>query len=399
MRLPFFIARRYLFAKKSHNVINIISIISASGIALGTTALIVILSVYNGFGDLIKTLYGAGEADILIAPAQGKSFRTDTISFQKARELTGDNLFCEVVTENVFVRYGNKEAVAEMKGVDPSFQENTVLRDFIIDGEFSLWLGEIPQAVAGRTLAQELGMRPHFTNPVTIFFPSRYASYSPINPLSSINKKNLSHSGTFAAERTMDKNLLFVPLSIARELVEMEDYEVSAIEIYNKGSLDAEALIPQLKKVLGDGYKVLDRYSQNETLYKMVKAEKFTIYIILLFIVIIISFNLYGSLSMLIIEKEDDSITLRSMGANEKLIKKIFLYEGWMISILGMLIGIILGITICILQQKAGIVKMPGNFMMDAYPVVLKLWDIVAVAAGVSIVGYLSALLPLKNFK
>ncbi|MDD2491518.1 MAG: ABC transporter permease [Bacteroidales bacterium] len=399
MRLPFFIARRYLFAKKSHNVINIISIISASGIALGTTALIVILSVYNGFGDLIKTLYGAGEADILIAPAQGKSFRTDTISFQKARELTGDNLFCEVVTENVFVRYGNKEAVAEMKGVDPSFQENTVLRDFIIDGEFSLWLGEIPQAVAGRTLAQELGMRPHFTNPVTIFFPSRYASYSPINPLSSINKKNLSHSGTFAAERTMDKNLLFVPLSIARELVEMEDYEVSAIEIYNKGSLDAEALIPQLKKVLGDGYKVLDRYSQNETLYKMVKAEKFTIYIILLFIVIIISFNLYGSLSMLIIEKEDDSITLRSMGANERLIKKIFLYEGWMISILGMLIGIILGITICILQQKAGIVKMPGNFMMDAYPVVLKLWDIVAVAAGVSIVGYLSALLPLKNFK
>jgi ABC-type lipoprotein release transport system permease subunit len=399
VRLPFFIARRYLFAKKSHNVINIISIISASGIALGTTALIVILSVYNGFGDLIKTLYGAGEADILIAPAQGKSFRTDTISFQKARELTGDNLFCEVVTENVFVRYGNKEAVAEMKGVDPSFQENTVLRDFIIDGEFSLWLGEIPQAVAGRTLAQELGMRPHFTNPVTIFFPSRYASYSPINPLSSINKKNLSHSGTFAAERTMDKNLLFVPLSIARELVEMEDYEVSAIEIYNKGSLDAEALIPQLKKVLGDGYKVLDRYSQNETLYKMVKAEKFTIYIILLFIVIIISFNLYGSLSMLIIEKEDDSITLRSMGANERLIKKIFLYEGWMISILGMLIGIILGITICILQQKAGIVKMPGNFMMDAYPVVLKLWDIVAVAAGVSIVGYLSALLPLKNFK
>jgi ABC-type lipoprotein release transport system permease subunit len=399
VRLPFFIARRYLFAKKSHNVINIISIISASGIALGTTALIVILSVYNGFGDLIKTLYGAGEADILIAPAQGKSFRTDTISFQKARELTGDNLFCEVVTENVFVRYGNKEAVAEMKGVDPSFQENTVLRDFIIDGEFSLWLGEIPQAVAGRTLAQELGMRPHFTNPVTIFFPSRYASYSPINPLSSINKKNLSHSGTFAAERTMDKNLLFVPLSIARELVEMEDYEVSAIEIYNKGSLDAEALIPQLKKVLGDGYKVLDRYSQNETLYKMVKAEKFTIYIILLFIVIIISFNLYGSLSMLIIEKKDDSITLRSMGANERLIKKIFLYEGWMISILGMLIGIILGITICILQQKAGIVKMPGNFMMDAYPVVLKLWDIVAVAAGVSIVGYLSALLPLKNFK
>lgn len=397
MRLPFFIARRYLFAKKSHNVINIISLISAAGIAIGTAVLIVILSVFNGFGELIKSLYGTGEADILILPSSGKSFSTDTITFERARELVKESIFCEIVTENVFVRYSNKEAVAEMKGVDTLFASSTLLRDYIIDGEFSLWFGEVPQAIAGRTLAQELGMRPHFIDPITIYFPSRYTPFSAVNPLSSINQKNLSHSGTFAAERTMDKNLLFVPISVARELVEMEDSEVTAVEIYTQEPKEATELIPLLKKILGKDYIIKDRFSQNETLYKMMRAEKFSIYIILLFVVIIISFNLYGSLSMLMIEKSDDVDTLRSMGANEQLISRIFLLEGWMISLLGMLVGVALGVVICVLQQNLGLVKMPGSFMIEAYPVVLKGWDIIIVIAGVSFVGYLSALLPVIN--
>lgn len=397
MRLPFFIARRYLFAKKSHNVINIISLISAAGIAIGTAVLIVILSVFNGFGELIKSLYGTGEADILILPSSGKSFRTDTITFERARELVKESIFCEIITENVFVRYSNKEAVAEMKGVDTLFANNTLLRDYMIDGEFSLWFGEVPQAIAGRTLAQELGMRPHFIDPITIYFPSRYTPFSAVNPLSSVNQKNLSHSGTFAAERTMDKNLLFVPISVARELVEMEDSEVTAVEIYTQEPKEAAELIPLLKKILGKDYIIKDRFSQNETLYKMMRAEKFSIYIILLFVVIIISFNLYGSLSMLMIEKGDDVDTLRSMGANEQLISRIFLLEGWMISLLGMLVGVALGVAICVLQQNLGLVKMPGSFMIEAYPVVLKGWDIIIVIAGVSFVGYLSALLPVIN--
>jgi ABC-type lipoprotein release transport system permease subunit len=397
VRLPFFIARRYLFAKKSHNVINIISLISAAGIAIGTAVLIVILSVFNGFGELIKSLYGTGEADILILPSSGKSFRTDTITFERARELVKESIFCEIVTENVFVRYSNKEAVAEMKGVDTLFANNTLLRDYMIDGEFSLWFGEVPQAIAGRTLAQELGMRPHFIDPITIYFPSRYTPFSAVNPLSSVNQKNLSHSGTFAAERTMDKNLLFVPISVARELVEMEDSEVTAVEIYTQEPKEAAELIPLLKKILGKDYIIKDRFSQNETLYKMMRAEKFSIYIILLFVVIIISFNLYGSLSMLMIEKGDDVDTLRSMGANEQLISRIFLLEGWMISLLGMLVGVALGVLICVLQQNLGLVKMPGSFMIEAYPVVLKGWDIIIVIAGVSFVGYLSALLPVIN--
>jgi len=399
VRLSFFIAGRYLFAKKSHNVINIISIISAAGIALGTTALIVILSVYNGFGDLIKSLYSAGEADILILPAQGKVFRTDTITLQKARELTMGNHFCEVAKENVFVRYGNKEAVAEMKGVDSTFENTTVLRNYIIDGEFSLWHGEVPQAVAGRGLTQTLGMRPHFTDALTVYFPSRYSSFSPLNPLSAINTRNLSHSGTYSVERTMDNNLFFVPLAVAREVLEMEENEVTSVEIHIVNGESAESLIEKLRVQLGEGYKVLDRYSQNETLYKMMKAEKLTIYMILLFVVIIISFNLYGSLSMLIIEKEDDTQTLKSIGANDKLIERIFLFEGWMISLLGMFAGIVLGSIISLIQQHFGVVDMPGNFVMEAYPVVLKFWDIVAVATGVSLIGYIASMLPVKNFR
>lgn len=399
MRLPIFIARRYLFAKKSHNVINIISIISASGIAVGTAALIIILSVYNGFGELIKSLYGAGEADILILPAHGKSFRTDTITLEKARELAAGSHFCEVVRENVFVKYGNSESVAEMKGVDSIFEKSTVLRNFITDGEFTLWHGEVPQAVAGRVLAQELRMRPHFIEPITLYFPSRYAPFSPVNPMSSINRRSLSHAGTFAAERNMDRNLLFVPISVARELTELDEKEVSSIEIYTPDKVDVNELIKDVRAVLGSDYIVQDRYGQNETLYKMIRAEKLTIYMILLFVVVIISFNLYGSLTMLIIEKESDSNVLRSMGAGESLIEKIFLYEGWMISILGMLAGISLGVTICLIQQSAGLVKMPGNFMLEAYPVVLKFWDIAAVAAGVSAVGYISAVLPVRNFR
>lgn len=399
MRLPFFIARRYLFAKKSHNVINIISLISASGIALGTAVLIVILSVYNGFGGLIKSFYSAGEADILIKPSAGKSFRTDTITFENARSLLSQSIFCEIVSENVFVKYANKEAVAEMKGVDTAFVNQTLLKDYIIDGEFSVWHGEIPQAVAGKTLAYELGMRPHFIDPVTVYFPSRYTPFSAVNPLSSINTRNLSHAGTFAVEKNMDKNLLFVPISVAREIVEMDENEVTSIEIYTKESKDASKLIPRLKELLGDKFIINDRFSQNETLYKMMRAEKFSIYIILLFVVIIISFNLYGSLSMLMIEKESDAQTLRSMGANEKLINRIFIFEGWMISLLGMGTGVVLGIIVCILQQKAGIVSMPGNFIVEAYPVVLEAQDVLMVICGVSLVGYLSALLPVINFK
>jgi len=398
VRLPLFIAKRYLFAKKSHNVINVISLISAAGIALGTMALVVILSVYNGFEGLIKSLYSAGEADILIVPSEGKSFSIKTIEFDKVRDLVADGHFCPVAEENVFIRYGSGESVATMKGIDSVFAAQTKISKFMTEGEFRMREGEVPLAVAGKTIAASLGIRTHFTDPLYIYFPSRTNPVSLLNPASSLNQARLFPGGIFSIEQNLDRKFIFVPLEVARELLEIGD-EVTSVEIYYDTESDRATVIEEIQKTLGEGFRVKDRYMQNETLYKMMKAEKLTIYMILLFVVIIISFNLFGSLSMLILEKEDDTRTLRSMGAGEQLVKRIFLLEGWMISLLGMGTGIVFGVVICLLQQKFGFVNMPGNFIIDAYPVVVSIWDIAYIIIGVGFVGYLSARLPLRILK
>lgn len=398
MSLPFFIAKRYLFAKKSHNVINIISLISAAGITLGTMSLIVILSVYNGFEGLVKSLYTNSESDLLIVPAQGKRFDPNTADFEKIKGNSNTARFCEIAEENVFVKYGNQEAVATIKGVDSSFISAAGIGDFVIDGSFSLYQGDIPQAVVGKNIALQLGIKPHFVEPLYLYFPSRYASVSLINPLSSLSFIKVFPAAIFSIEQNFDKKYIFIPLASARELLEMEK-EVTSVEIFLKPGSDSDDVKRDFSEILGKGYVIKDRYQQNETLYKMMKSEKLSIYLILLFVLIIISCNLFGSLSMLIIEKEEDAETLRSLGANDKLIRRIFLFEGWMISLTGLFIGLMLGILICFIQQHFGIVKMPGNFVIDYYPVVISGWDILSTIAGVGLIGYLAAMLPVITMK
>jgi len=402
VHLPLFIAKRYLFAKKSHNVINIISLISAGGIALGTMSLIIILSVYNGFEGLIKSLYSNNESDLLILPAEGKSFNPRTADFGKIRGNPGTARFCEIVEENVFVKYGNKEAVATIKGVDSTYVSGANIDDYIIEGKFSLFDGELPQAIVGKNIALNLGLRTHFVDPLYLYFPSRYGSISLLNPASSLNLIKVFPAGIFAIEQNFDKKFIFVPISYARELLEL-DKEATSVEIYVKEGSDIGRLKKEFSKDLGKQFVIKDRYEQNETLYKMMKSEKLSIYLILLFVLIIISCNLFGSLSMLIIEKEDDAETLRSLGAKDILIRRIFLFEGWMISLTGLFIGLALGILICLVQMQFGIVKMPGNFVIDSYPVVISAWDILSTIGGVGLIGYLAAKLPLiimkKNYK
>ena len=323
MKLPLFIARRYLFAKKSHNVINIISLISAIGIGLGTAALIIILSVYNGFEGLVKDLYATHESDLLITPANGKSFVPQGEAFKKMRTDSRVKAFCEVVEENIFIKYGNQESVATIRGIDSTFTSVTRLREFIREGSFSLYHGEIPEAVLGRTLASNLGLRVHFVEPLYLYFPSRYRSVSLINPASALNQERVFPSGIFAIEQQFDKKYIFVSISVARNLLEY-DNEVTSVELYLNNEGDVYKAQREFKELLGDDYHIKDRYQQNETLYKMMKSEKLSIYIILFFILIVISCNLFGSLSMLIIEKSEDAVTLKSLGATEALIKRVF---------------------------------------------------------------------------
>lgn len=398
MDLSGFIAKRYLFAKKSHNVINIISGISAAGIAIGCAALVIILSIYNGFDGIVRSFNNSYTPDLLVTPVTGKVFSPAGEAFDAVKALEGVTFAGGILEENVYLKYGEKNAVATARGVDSAYCEVTQLRNFLTEGEFELQYGTLREAVIGRTLALELGLHTTFVTPLQVYFPSRTAEVNLLDPLASLRQETLFPSGIVSLEQGFDKKYIFVPLASLRDLLEYSD-EVSALEIYvDDGSRDESGVVStslqkRVEKLLGDGFEVKNRRQQNEMLYKMLSYEKIAIYLILLFVMIIISFNILGSLSMLRIEKKDDMRILEALGAEKSFTNKIFVKESMMISVLGIVIGLAVGLLVCFLQQKFGLVKMPGNFVIDAYPVVVKGLDILLTVLGVGLIGYLTALL------
>ena len=396
MSLAGFIAKRYLFAKKSHNVINIISAISAIGMAIGTAALIIILSIYNGFDSLIKSMMGNVEPDLLITPATGKVFIPEGDTYDWIYDQPSVKNMCCVLQEQVFINYDNQQGIALAKGVDWIYEDESPLKDLVHEGNFTLHRGDVPLAAVGVGLAYEMGISPRFRAPIEIYFPSRTGRISMTNPAASLENVDVWPSCTFSVSSDVDSRLIIIPIEKMRELLEYTD-EVSAVEIRVLEGTDSKE-IDRLQKVisqrLGPDFEVKDRFQQNESLYKMMKYEKAAIYMILIFIIIIIAFNIFGSLSMLIIEKKDDISTLRSLGAQDGLIKRIFVLEGWMISLTGLAGGLVAGIGFSLLQQYFGFIKMPGHFVIQAYPIILSPWDILLTAAGVTVIGYLIALLP-----
>ena len=396
MNLAQFIAGRYLFAKKSHNVINIISAISAIGMAIGTAALIIILSVYNGFDSLIRSMMSNVEPDLLITPATGKTFIPDDSTFDWIYDQPSVKNMCCVLEEQVFISYDGKQSLARAKGVDWVYEEESPLKDHMQDGEFKLHRGDVPLAAVGAGLAYELGISPRFLSPIDIYFPTRTGRISLANPAASIESVRVYPSGLFSVNNDVDAELLIVPIEKMQELLEYED-EVSAVELRlteDSPKDEQKRLQKEIGARLGPGFRVKDRFQQNESLYKMMKYEKAAIFMILIFVIIIIAFNIFGSLTMLIIEKKEDIGTLRSMGAQDGLIRKIFVLEGWYISLAGLAGGLIIGVGFAALQQAFGIIKMPGHFVVQAYPIILSWSDILLTAVGVAAIGYLIALLP-----
>ncbi len=399
MNLPLFIAGRYLFAKKSHNVINIISAISAIGMAIGTAALIIILSVYNGFDELVKDTLSNVEPDILITPSKGKIFIPEGEKWEKVASLPGVEAYFQVLEENVFVDYDEHQGVAKAKGVDEAYEKNSPLIGHMTAGEFSLHKGQVPQMVAGAGLAYKMGMNPAFLSSATIYFPARDRNFSLANPAASIESVSMRPSGIFTVNQQIDEELMILPLDQMRQLLGYDD-EVSGIEIrLPEGSTqkDLRKTINSIKGILGPEFKVLDRFKQNTSLYKMMRYEKAAIFLILIFIIIIIAFNIFGSLTMLIIEKKDDIETFRSLGATDKMLRGTFHLEGWLISLLGLAAGLVVGIGFALLQQRFGFIRMPGNFLVNAYPVIVKWSDILFTIVGVALIGYLIALLPVRR--
>jgi len=400
MKLAPFIAKRYLFAKKSHNVINIISAISAIGMAIGTAALIIIMSVYNGFDSLIRSMLSNVEPDLMITPVTGKVFVPEGETYDWIYDQPSVKNMCGVLQEQVFINYDGQQGLAKAKGVDWIYEDETPLKDHIRDGEFKLHRGDVPLASVGAGLAYSMGINPRFVSPIEIYFPSRTRRLSMANPISSIESIKVWPSSIFSVNNEVDAELMILPIEKMRELLEYDD-EVSAVEIRLAEGTDGKELKRLQKEIstmLGPDFKVKDRFQQNESLYKMMRYEKAAIYMILIFIIIIIAFNIFGSLSMLIIEKRGDIETLRSLGAQDRLIRRIFVLEGWMISLTGLAAGLVVGTGFALLQQHFGFIKMPGQFIVQAYPVILSWTDILLTVIGVAAIGYIIALLPVASF-
>ena len=383
-------------------MINIISTISAIGIALGCMVLVVILSVYNGFDNLIKSLYNSYSPNYIIEAAKGKSFTADEALIGKIREQESTLAIAPLVQDNIFCTYNGSQSVATLCGVDSLFLQRSRLADYIVDGSFSTGLGEINGAIVSSKLAITLGIRCRFTTPLMLYYPKMRRDATAAGNMQELLSILKAHpSGTIQLEKSFDNGLVYIGIGRARQLLQFKENEVSALYLYGPAGREEEApsnsLTKRLREAIGKEFVVKDRYMQNSTMYKMMRSEKIAVYLILLFVIIIVSFNIFGSISLLIIDKRGDIEILRSMGAREPLIKRVFMLQGFLISALGTLIGTALGVGLSLLQYHFQIIKLPGNFIIDHYPVEIVPQDLLYIVAGVLAAGYLISRLPLRK--
>ena len=378
-------------ARKSLGVIHVISTISAVGMAIGTAALILILSVYNGFDRIIRENISDLSPDILVTPAQGKYFIPEGEAFDALLEDPRILQISSVLEEEVLLSYGGRQELARAKGVDAVYEEESRLAEHLVEGEFSLHDGDLPQAAVGAGIASKMGIRPRFTDPLVLHYPRRGARMPLAGPLSALGSVRCAPSCLFSINSDVDEQLIIVPLEQMRSLLGLDD-EVSGIELRVDGPV-RKRLLRSLQELLGPDFVVQDRVQQNPTLYKMMRYEKLAIYLILLFVVIIIATNIFGSLSMLSIAKREDMQTLRALGATDALVRRIFIWEGALTSLAGLAVGLVIGVGLALLQQRYGIIKMPGGFFLQAYPVVLQVRDVIWTVLGVGAIGGIISLL------
>ncbi len=399
MNFPFYIAKRYLFSKKSHNIINIISGISVVGVTVGTMALIVVLSVFNGFEDLVKSLYNTFDPDLLITIKEGKTFDADKFPEDKIRSIPGVISYTEVVEENALLKYKSEQHIVALKGVSNDFLNNNPLDSMLVDGNFILKGENVDFTVMGYLVAYSLGIKINdFNNPLQVYLPKRTKKrLTTIDQ--SFNSGFLIPSAVFSVQQEVDSKYVIVPIDFARKLLEYTT-EVTGLEIRLDQDADLDNIQAQIEKTIGDNYLVKNRFQQQELLYKIMKSEKWAIFFILTFILIIAAFNVVGSLSMLILDKRKDIAVIFSMGATGKRIKRIFLNEGLLITFIGSVSGLILGYLLCQIQMKFGLIKLGSEanaFIVPYYPVKVETLDILAVFGIVSLIGLVAAWYPVKQ--
>lgn len=397
LNLPLFIAKRYLFSKKKQHIINIISIISLVGILVGTMAMVIVMSVFNGFSGLFNNLLSSFDPDLKITSAEGMMFDPTSPEFNKIKNLSEIVHYAEVVEQTALLKYGDQTITAVVKGVPSNYTSYTKIDSLMVQDKFVLEKDGISYAVVGRGIANSLSIGLSILEPIQIFVPKKGIQPA-MDVLNSVNSDNIQPSGIFAILDEIDSKYVIVPYSFAQDLFDCKN-QISAAELSVNPEVSVKGIQKKITRILGPDFFVKNKFQQHDLIYKTLKTEKLMAYLILIFIIVIASFNLLGSISMLILDKKSDIIILRSMGATSGLIKKIFLFEGWLITFIGMISGIILGLAVCMIQIKFGIIKFPGNaesFIIQSYPVQIGFRDLVVIFFVVSVIGLLAPIYPVK---
>ncbi|OYP63524.1 FtsX-like permease family protein [Prevotella sp. P2-180] len=403
MNFPFYIARRYLFSKKSTHAINIISTISAVGVAVATMALVVTLSVFNGFHDLVASFFTTFDPQLKVVPVSGKTVAADDPTLKTICSLKQVEVATEIVEDMALATYNGRQAMVKIKGVEDNFDSLTHIREILEgDGEYCLHAADMHYGIVGIRLAERFGMGYTFQNELKIYAPKREGQLNLANPQDGFVEGNLYSPGVLfcVKQGKYDKNYILTSIAFARNLFAQQGM-VSAVELRLKPGSDFDGVKAEMNKIGEGKYRVLDRYEQQEDTFKIMKIEKLIAYIFLTFILVVACFNLIGSISMLIIDKRNDVVTLRNLGANDSQIVRIFLFEGRMISTLGALAGIAVGLLLCWIQQQWGLVglgRSSGSFIIDSYPVSVHPEDVILIFITVLAVGYAAVWYPVRYF-
>ena len=403
MSFPFYIARRYLFSKKSHNAINVISGVSVCGVALATLALVCTLSVFNGFQDLVTTMFTAFDPEIKITATNGKVFDAQDERIQLLKELPEIEVFSESLEDNAMVQYKGRQTMVVIKGIEDNFNQLTAIDSILYGrGDWILHDEVVDYAIPGIELVSVLGTGIRFLDPLEVYAPKRGVKINVANPSTSFESSYLHSSGLVFAvnQQKYDASYILTSLSFARDLFQYKT-EVSSIELRLVANADLKKVKNEIRRILGNDFLVLDRYEQQADTYRIMEVEKLISYVFLSFILLIACFNVIGSLSMLIIDKRNDVVTLRNLGADDQLISRVFLFEGYMITFFGALIGVGLGLLLCFIQQEFGLISLgsgssAGAFVVDAYPVSVYATDVILVLITVLVTGFLSVFFPVR---
>ncbi len=396
------IAWRYLFSKKGHNAINIVSGISAAAVMVVTAAMVCVLSVMNGFGVLVEHMFSEFDPALMVVPAEGTTLRTDTapvVSLYAREDIEAVSMQLE---QTALIRYKDHQLPARVMGVDSLFEQTAHIDSIITDGFYSVWDGAFERAVLGRGLAGQIGINAHFTGALHLYAPRRTERINLMRPDLSLLHEHAFIAGTFAVNQIdYDDQLMLVSLPLAQRLFEYDEHTASALRIQPREGVKISYLQSQIAKALGPGYRVLDRYEQQADFFRILKIEKLLTVLLLVFILLIALFNSIGSLSMLIIDKREDIRILSDLGADEPTIRRIFLTEGWLISTLGTIGGLVIGVLLCLGQQHFEWLKLGSGaeYIISAYPVQVQTVDIVLVAVIVLVLGFVAAWYPTRKMK